>query len=302
MNSHPPSPSPLSQRAGYAAALATVVLWASAFPVIGLALRSFEPIPLAALRFGVAAILWGVWLASRRHALPGPRDLLRLAGCAAIGIAAYNALLNTGQTSVSAGAASFIVNTVPVITAILAVLFLKERYTIWAWVGTGISFAGVAVIAAGQPGGLSFGAGAMLVFAAAACQAIFFVLQRPLIAALGAKVCAGFVIILGAACLSPWLPAAAAQANHASWPALAAVLYLGVFPGAIGYATWGVAQNAFGAGRAANFLYLVPPTAVALSFGIVGEAPARATLIGGALAIAGVILMNAKGRPAGGPT
>ena len=291
-----------SSRAGYAAALATVLLWASAFPAIRLALGSFEPIPLAALRFGVAAILWGLWLVTHRHGLPGRRDLLRLLACAAIGIAAYNALLNTGQTSVSAGAASFIVNTVPVITAILAVLFLKERYTIWAWVGTGISFAGVAVIAAGQPGGLSFGAGAMLVFAAAGAQAIFFVLQRPLIAALGAKVCAGFVILLGAACLAPWLPAAAAQAREASWPALAAVLYLGVFPGAIGYATWGVAQNAFGAGRAANFLYLVPPTAVALSFGIVGEAPAPATLIGGALAIAGVVLMNAKGKPPARPT
>ncbi len=281
---------------GYTAALTTVLLWASAFPVIRIALHSFEPVPLAALRFTIATPLWLVWLAWRRPSMPSVPHLGRLLVCGAIGIALYNMLLNSGQVTVSAGAASFIVNTVPVITAILAVVFLHERFRPSAWAGTALSFAGVALIASGQPGGLSFGAGAMLVFGAAFCQAIFFVLQRPLIAAYGAKTCAAFVIGLGALCLLPWLPKALSQAKAASPGALAAVIYLGIVPAAIGYATWGVAQAFFGASRAANFLYLVPPVTVVLAFALTAEAPGLLTLLGGAAAIAGVVLVNTLGR------
>lgn len=53
--------------------------------------------------------------------------------------------------------ASFIVNTVPVITALLALIFLKERFRRLAWLGTGVSFAGVVAIASTQPGGIAFG-------------------------------------------------------------------------------------------------------------------------------------------------
>jgi drug/metabolite transporter (DMT)-like permease len=286
----------VSPAVGYAAALATVALWASAFPLIRIALQTFDPVPLAALRFAIATPIWLAWLAWRRPALPTPPHLGRLVLCGAIGIALYNVLLNSGQVTVSAGAASFIVNTVPVITTILAVLFLKERFRILAWIGTALSFAGVALIAMGQPGGLSFGAGTMLVFGAACCQAVFFVLQRPLIAAYGAKTCAAFVIGLGALCLAPWLPQAIAQAQAAPPVANMAVIYLGFVPAAIGYATWGTAQAFFGASRAANFLYLVPPVAVALAFLLTAETPGLTTLLGGAAAIAGVLIVNTRGR------
>jgi drug/metabolite transporter (DMT)-like permease len=44
------------------------------------------------------------------------------------------------------------------------------------------------------------------------------------------------------------------------------------FSAAIAYATWGVAQAAFGASHAANLLYLVPPAAAtALAFILTAE-------------------------------
>ena len=135
------------------AALATVALWASAFPFIRIVLRSFDPIPLAAMRFFVAAIVVAGWLLWHRPRLPSFADILRLMLCAAIGIAAYNILLNSGQRTVSAGAASFIVNIVPVITALIALVFLGERFGLGAWIGTAVSFAGITVIAGGLPGG-----------------------------------------------------------------------------------------------------------------------------------------------------
>jgi len=203
-------------------------------------------------------------------------------------------LLNAGQRSVPAAAASFIINTAPVITALLAVVCLKERFRPLAWLGTGVSFAGVAVITSAD--GIAFGEGATLVLGAAICQAAFFVLQRPLLVRYGPGTCAAAVIVSGALLLAPWLPSALVQASRAPVAGVFSAVYLGLFPAAIGYATWSVAQAHFGASRAANFLYLVPPTAMALALGIAAEQPAPATLFGGALAIAGVVFVNLKNR------
>jgi drug/metabolite transporter (DMT)-like permease len=278
-----------------AAALATVVLWASAFPGIRVALRTFEPVPLASMRFTIAAALMAAWWSWRRPQQPTRADALRLLACGSIGIAGYNVLLNIGQTSVSAGAASFIVNTVPLLTTALAALTLGERVRGWAWLGAVVGFLGVALIASGQPGGLQFGQGASLVFGAAVCQTVFFVLQRPLIARYGAPTCAAAVVVTGALMLLPWLPAGLAQAEAtgaAVWP----VLYLGVFPAALGYATWATAQAHFGASRAANFLYLVPLVATALAMPLAGEFPGALTLAGGALVLTGVMTAQLAGR------
>ena len=278
------------------AALATVALWASAFPLIRVGLRAFDPLALAALRFAVAALCVTAWLLWRRPALPPASDVLRLTACALLGIAAYNILLNSGQRSVPAAAASFIINTVPVLTALLAVALLGERLSRSAAGGSVISFCGVGVIAHGQAGGLNFGGGSGLIVAAAACQALFFTLQRPLVARHGALPCAALVILAGALSLTPWLPRAVFQAAAAAPTQVLAVVYLGVFPAAVGYATWAVAQAYFGASRAANFLYLVPPLATLLALPIAAETPGLSTVAGGALAIAGVLVVSRSRR------
>ncbi len=280
----------------HAAVAVTVLSWASAFPAIRLALRELAPIPLASARFAVAALLVLGWLAWRRPALPSLADALRFAACGLIGIAAYNILLNTGEQSVAAGAASFIVNTAPIITALLALLVLGERFGARGWAGTLVSFAGISLIASGQPGGLSFGAGASLVAGAALCMAVYVVVQKPLIARHGALACTAYTLLAGALLLSPWLPRAAGGLSGASGITVAAVVALGVLPAAIGYATWTIALGHFGAARAANFLYLVPPVATLMAIPLLGEVPGAQTLLGGAVAIAGVVVVNTRGR------
>jgi drug/metabolite transporter (DMT)-like permease len=276
----------------------TVLTWASAFPLIRIALRDLVPLPLAAARFAVAGLFVLAWLAWKRPARPSGRDAACFLACGLIGIALYNALLNAGQRTVTAGAASFIVNTVPIITALLATVFLRERFTRWGWAGTAISFSGIALIALGQPGGLSFGAGASLVLAAAVCQAAYFILQRPLVTHYGALACTAYTLIAGALLLSPWLPEALRTlAAPATAPtSAAAVIALGILPAALGYAAWTYALGRFGAARAANFLYLVPPVATVLAFFLTGEVPGASTLAGGAVAVTGVVLVNTRGR------
>ena len=280
----------------YAAVSVTILSWAASFPLIGLALRELAPVPLAAVRFAIAAIVVLAWLAWRRPPLPSRYDAMRFGLCGLLGIALYNIFLNIGQQTVSAGAASFIVNSAPIVTAILAFLFLKERFNLWGWIGTLVSFVGIAIIAFGQPGGLSFGAGSSLVLGAALCTAAYFVLQKPLVATHGALTSTAFTLLAGTVLLSPWLPQALGTLSAASVTTLWVVIALGVVPAAIGYASWTYALGQLGAARGSNFLYLIPPVATALAFIFTREVPSAQTLVGGALAISGVAIVNLRGR------
>lgn len=284
---------------GLAAALATVLSWAAAFPLIGVALKSFDPIPLAAMRFAIAAGPAVIWLLIVRPPMPRLRDLARLAVGGALGISLYNWLLNTGQQTVSPGAASFIVNTLPIWTAMLATLFLRERFGYRAWIATAISFSGVFLIAYGQPGDMRFGNGSSLILLASILSASYFVLVRGAIARYGAGTCTCWTLIAGALWLSPWLPDGLAQLGTAPLPAISAILFLGLVSASLGYATWSIAIGYFGPAIAANFLYLVPPIAIALAWSLSAITPDILTIIGGGIAIGGVVIFRFwTGHPA----
>ncbi|WP_048647740.1 DMT family transporter [Nitratireductor soli] len=274
----------------------TVITWAASFPAIGMALKGLEPLPLAAIRFALAALLAIVWLAWRRPARFSRRDLATLVLCGILGIALYNVLLNSGQKTVSAGAASFIVNTQPMFMAILAVLVLKEAFNRWSWVGTALGFAGLAVIAWGQPGALEFGAGSSLILAAAVCAALFSVMQRPLFLRIEPLGVTAMVLLIGAVALAPWLPAGITQFSAASLQVKSAVLFLAVAPAAIGQLCWSFAIQHYGAARAGQFLYLIPPLATLIAWLMLGDVPEWTTIGGGIAAMTGVVIVNTWGR------
>lgn len=273
----------------------TVLLWASAFPAIRAALAAFGPAELASLRFAAASLALLLYVAWKRPTMPSLSDAPRLLAAGGLGIAAYNLLLNGGSRSVDAGTASFVVNTAPVFTAFLGATFLGERLRPIGWFGIGLSFVGVALIAVGR-GDMGFGAGAALVLAAAVCQAAQFVLQKPLLARSGALPVTACLIWVGTAMLLPFLPSAVGAAETASTTALGAVLFLGLGPAAVAYVAWSYALSRLPVSRAASFLYLVPPVATLLAWLGLGETPGWGALLGGSIALIGVVLVNTLGR------
>jgi len=273
----------------------TVLLWASAFPSIRAALVAFGPAELAALRFAIASLALGLYLAWARPPLPNRKELPRILAAGGLGIAAYNLLLNTGSRAVDAGTASFVVNTAPVFTALLGAALLGERLRPLGWFGIALSFGGVALIAVGR-GEMGFGTGALLVLAAAVCQASQFVLQKPLLARCGALPVTACLLWAGTAMLLPFLPGALASAATAPAGALGAVVFLGLGPAALAYVAWSYALSRLPVSRAASFLYLVPPIATLLAWIWLGETPGSGALVGGAVALSGVVLVNTVGR------
>lgn len=281
-------------------ATAAIFFWASAYPAIRVGLRLFSPGQLAEVRFLVAGLCLAVVVAVQRPRLPTGAAAVRVAVAGALGIAAYNLLLNTGELRISAGAASFLINCMPVMAALLGVLFLGERFRAAGWLGIALSFVGVSVIAISQPGGMQASLASLLVLAAAGCAALMSLLQKPLLRSFSPVAVTACMMWTGAALLLPYLPGAVravagASAASAAFP-FATVVYLGVFPAALAYITWAQVLRQLPLAQAASLLYLIPPVALVVSFLWLGERVGAASLGGGALAIVGVFVLSRSGR------
>lgn len=274
---------------------ATIFVWATAFPAIKLALTQVQPLPLASIRYAIAALLAVLWLIWRRPTRMPFKDTLICAICGIIGVG-YSVLLNFGEQTVAAGAASFLIKTESLWMATFAVLLLKEKFPLLAWAGTILCILGIALIASAQSGGLSWSQGATFVLAAALCSASGFTLQRGLVARYGALHVTAITFIAAAVTLIPWLPEALIQTSSASIEIRAWIVFLGVFPTAIGLVCWAYALGHFGVARAGNFLYLVAPLAMLISWVVASEAPQTSTMLGGLLILMGVFIVNKRGK------
>jgi drug/metabolite transporter (DMT)-like permease len=69
----------------------------------------------------------GLYAAASGMSLPETRDLPAVAAAGFFAFALYNVALNHGQLTVSAGAASLIVASIPLFTSLLAVVLLGEH-------------------------------------------------------------------------------------------------------------------------------------------------------------------------------
>ena len=175
-----------------------------------------------------------------------------------LGFFVYHVGLNAGEVVVPAGPASFIIASVPVFSTLLAVIFLRERLTLPGWVGVVISFCGVALISLGTGAGFTFQPAALFIVAAAIGESIYFVLQKPYLGRISGLQLTTYTIWTGTACMLVFLPGLVRQVQTAPVEATLAVVYLGIFPAAIGYVLWAYALSRADVSRVTSTLNLSP--------------------------------------------
>ncbi len=271
------------------------MLWASAFAAIRAALDGYTPGHLTLLRFLVASVVIAGYGLVTRLRLPRSRDLPSIALAGFLGITIYHTTLNYGEVTVTAGSASLLVNTAPVFTALLATGFLGERLRRWGWAGIAVSFLGAALIGFGESAGLDFDPGALLLIASALSFSLYAILQRPYLSRYTPIEFTACAIWAGTLPLLAYLPGIARDVRSAPLEATLAVVYLGVFPSAVAYITWARVLSRMPASSAASFLYLVSPLTIPIAWAWLGEVPSAVSLVGGVLALLGVVIVNTRG-------
>ncbi|GAB3144020.1 DMT family transporter [Amycolatopsis stemonae] len=268
----------------------TVVLWAAAFPAIKVGLDGYGVAGLSFARLAVASAVLLLAAPILKVRLPRRRDLPLIAVCGLAGMSAYQVLLNWGEVHVPAGTASLLVSVAPVFSVLLAAVFLGERLTAAKVLGSAVALGGSTLIAAGS--GLAYSSAAWVVLAAAAVQGVYHFCSKPLLKHYTGLEVACYAMWAGTLFLLPLAPEALRGSENPQ--ATIAVVFLGVLPSAAGFVAWGYAVARHSIAVATGALYLVPAIALAVAFVWLGEVPTWVDAAGGALSIAGVVLISLR--------
>ena len=287
------------------AALVTVVLWASAFVGIRAVAADLSPGSLALGRLLVGTIALGTVVLIRRPRRPSRRALPFIVASGVLWFALYNVVLNAGERYVDAGTAAMLVNVGPILIAILGGLVLGEGFPPRLIYGSLVAFAGATVIGLATSSGAAgpeAGLGIVLCLIAAVAYAVGVVLQKPAVRDTPALMVTWLACLVGSVVLVPFAPQLVGELGTAPRESLAWLVYLGVFPTAVAFTTWAFALNRTTAGRHGSTTYLVPAIAIVMGWFVLGEIPPVAALVGGAIAIGGVVIARSRpSRPAAAP-
>lgn len=270
------------------------------------AVDAIPPFTLAATRFAIASVLlWG-WARSKPAGRrPAPADLPLIVGMGLTAIAGYNALFLYGLKLAPASDGAIIVPGVaPVLTAMLAWPLLGERIGRWRAAGLGAALVGLVFVIepSGGQGSARF-LGDILFLLGAGCWAVYSIMGKAATARFSSVRATLYGTVTGTLVLLPFALAERGWADLATAPApaWAGTLYLALFGTVLPFVFLYEGLRRIGAGRATAFAFLIPIFGVVSSVLMLGEHLNELTVIGGALVLAGLWLVQRRSEQPGQP-
>lgn len=261
------------------------------------------PFTATALRFAMALPMFLVIMRMTRSRWPvlARRDWVLLFLQAAAGSVGYTTLLISGLRHTSAADAGVIIGTLPVMSALIAIVLLGERPGRAVLGAIGLATTGVLTIALQPRSDATHPLlGNLLVMGAVVCEGLFILLNKRLRTpvpplALSALMSAfGLLTALAPALWeAPWQLHASAQTTHA----LMAVAYYAIVPTVGGFVLWYAGAARVSGAEASLFTALAPVAAVVFAAALLGEAVSTRQIGGIACVLAGVLSLGLARAP-----
>ncbi len=160
-------------------AMTTIFFWSLAYVNTRLALKYFSPFAIGFLRYAVAALAMLIVVLVQKIKPPKAKDMIWFALSGATGFFTFATMLNLGSRTVNSSTSSVIVATTPIMTAILARIFYKEKLTKMQYCAIAVSFIGVLVLTV-LSGGFSVNKGILYLMIAAFALSLYNIFQKRL--------------------------------------------------------------------------------------------------------------------------
>ena len=287
-----------------AGAFIAAILFGASVVAVRVAVQDIPPFTLAILRFGQGGFLLILLL------LIWTRDLLRirwrdvpyLVLLGVIFFTIFPVTFNASLRLTEASRGALMLATMPLWSVLLARLAKRERLSTRQISGVLLTFAGVSVVLAER--GLTFAGtslslvGDVLMLVTAVCGAVYGVLAKRMLTRYKAMTVTAYTMMFGTLLLVP----AAFFEDFSSVMArmrpdtVMLVLFLGIFGGAIGYFLWTFALTRLSPTQVAVYANLNPMVATLLGATLLAEKLTGIFLAGFAAVLAGVLLVNLRGR------
>jgi drug/metabolite transporter (DMT)-like permease len=270
------------------------LLWGTSVPLSKAALPAFGPGGLTVFRFAVAGL---ILIAVFRPRLRTVRPALVCWG--ALGYGACIVVQNVGLTRTSVTHAALLIGAVPVVVAVLAVIFDRAKVGPLAWLGFGLSMAGIAVVA-GSGGGEASLTGDALVLLSVLIGSAFTIVQarmlpgQDVIAVSAAQFLVSAVIVAPIAVAVEGIP----MPGAAGWTtsAFIAGLALATFGTVLPYTFFAIGQTGVAAEVAGVFLNLETLVAALIAVVLFGEAMGVGQALGALVLLGGIYLSTVPRR------
>ena len=281
--------------------LTAAVLFGGTFVATKAGLAYLPPLFFVAVRFDIGAVVLASYAAvSMSRSELRPRTVGDVVGIAATGLLVIgftNALLFVGQQYATSGVAAIVFSLNPILTPIFAaVLLTDERLSVRAGVGMALGLAGVALVANPASGGAVSGPGVGILFGGAVTSALGTVVIRWSETALSSTARTVWGVPL-AAVLSHLLSLGAGESLSGvsvTPTAVGALVYVGVFSGALAYLAYFAVIDTAGPTRANLVFYLIPIVSTLGGWLLLGETLSGLTIVGFVVVLSGFFLIGSE--------
>lgn len=266
------------------------------------AVDAAPPFTIAAIRFGVASVLLYAWakLTNRPLSRVERSDWPIIAGLGLTAIAGYNWLFLTGLTLAPASDGAIIVpGLAPVFTAVIAGAVLHERLGLRGFIGLAVAAFGLFLVVNPVGGTTDHRLlGDLLFIAGAALWGVYSVIARVASRRFSAVSATLYGTAFGTLVLIPAAILEGGEASIATAPAgaLLSIAYLTVFGTVLAFVFLNMGVARIGAARASAFALLVPIIGVLSSVALLNETLGPLTLVGGAVVLIGLWLIEHRGQ------